>query len=150
MESKTKRLRTYEELPVVVCEWHQHVLPHIHRGIASRHLPSSGLKMLHFDAHPDLTIPLKMCAADCFDKEVLYDEIEIADWILPLCYEGHVNKVIWMKPQWAHQINDGEYCIKVGEGKEDGGLRLVLLVYQNCLIDLYKKDMTTITTKYKT
>ena len=137
MESKTKRLRTYEELPVVVCEWHQHVLSHIHRGIASRHLPSSGLKMLHFDAHPDLMFPVTMRAADCFDKEVLYDQIEIADWILPLCYEGHVNKVIWIKPQWAHQINDGEHCIKVGEEKENGGLRLVLLflVYQNFLIN---------------
>lgn len=123
MEVERKRLRHYDKLPVIICEWHQHVLPHIHRAIASRHLPSSGLNMLHFDAHPDLTFPLNMKAADCFKKDVLYDKIEIADWILPLCFEGHLSRVFWLKPPWANQIQDGEYSIKVGEDEKNGCLR---------------------------
>ena len=125
MASEAKRLRIYDKLPVIICEWHQHVLPHIHRGIASRHLPSTGLNMLHFDAHPDLTFPLTMPASACFDKEALYDRIEIADWILPLCYEGHLHKVTWMRPEWADQIKDGKYFVKVGEDKKSGCLRSV-------------------------
>eukprot|EP00795_Rhopilema_esculentum_P001581 gene1581-16033_t len=93
MENVAKRLRIYKNLPVVICEWHQHVLPHIHRGIASRHLPAHCIKMIHFDAHPDLTFPLTKSADDCFEKSILYDELEIADWILPLFYEGHMDKV---------------------------------------------------------
>lgn len=123
MEIKQKRLRCYEKLPVIICEWHQHVLPFIHRGIASRHLPSTGLQILHFDAHPDLTFPVNKPAADCFDKDALYDQIEIADWILPLCFEGHLNRIIWVKPQWAEQIKHGDYFVQVGEDKVNGCLR---------------------------
>ncbi len=124
---KPKKQRTYEKLPVIVCEWHQQVLPHIHRAIASRHLSQSGLAMIHFDSHPDLTFPINMPANRCFEKDDLYDNIEIADWILPLVYENHVNKVFWMKPTWANQIKDGNWCVCVGEDKKNKFLRLRFL-----------------------
>ena len=123
MEGDTKRQRVYDKLPVAICEWHQHVLPHLHRAIATRHIPAYGLSMLHIDAHPDLTFPLTTEADDCFDKEILYDEIEIADWILPLVYEGHLTKIVWLKQEWATQIDNGIFLEKVGKEKENGYLR---------------------------
>ena len=48
------------------------VVTHIHRAIASRHLPMSGIAMVHFDSHPDLLLPLHLQADDVFDKDKLY------------------------------------------------------------------------------
>ena len=47
-------------------------MPHIHRAIASRHLPMAGIPMVHFDSHPDLLLPLHLQADDVFDKDKLY------------------------------------------------------------------------------
>ncbi len=126
VERKFKKPRRYSKLPVVICEWHHHILPHIHRAIGSRHLPENGLKLLHFDSHPDLTFPMNLTAESCFDRDALYENIEIADWILPLVYENHVNEVVWMKPPWADQIQDGNWSVKVGESKENKSLRFML------------------------
>eukprot|EP00794_Sanderia_malayensis_P018741 gene18741-20630_t len=119
-----KKSRMYSKLPVVICEWHHHILHHIHRAIGSRHLPENGLKMLHFDSHPDLTFPLDLAAESCFDRESLYDKIEIADWILPLVYEDHLKDVCWLKPCWSDQIEDGCWSVKVGENKDNQLLRI--------------------------
>ena len=133
--SKAKKQRQYDKLPVIICEWHQQVLPHIHRAIATRYLPENGLKMLHFDSHPDLTFPINLPAEECFKKESLYEEVEIADWILPLVYEGHLDHVVWIKPPWANQIKDGDWAVSVGENKENQFLRLTFfLIFKGCWI----------------
>ena len=48
------------------------VVPHIHCAIASRHLPMSGIPMVHLDSHPDLLLPLHLQADDIFNKDKLY------------------------------------------------------------------------------
>ena len=118
-----KAVRTFSRLPVWICENHDEALHHIHRAIGSRHLPFKGNTLLHFDSHPDLTIPVDLPADIVYDKEVLYEKISIADWILPAVYAGHINCVIWVKPQWADQMHDGVYNFKVGRHKQSGFLR---------------------------
>lgn len=115
--------RMFPRLPVWICENHDEVLYYIHRAIASRHLPFEAITLLHFDSHPDLTIPVDLSAEVIYDKEVLYDKISIADWILPAVYAGHINCVIWMKPYWADQMQDGDYRFKIGRHKQSGFLR---------------------------
>lgn len=111
------------DIQVVVCEYHQEVIQYIHRYIAKKKLPFSGLKMIHFDSHPDLAFPKDLNAEDCFNKEILYNDLDIADWILPLMYEGHLRDVIWIKPPWASQIDNLRTTFHVGKCKESGKLK---------------------------
>ena len=119
----SKKLRIYGKLPVWVSEWHQDVLPAIHRALATKHLPSQGIKLVHLDSHPDLSFPVTLAAEKCFCPNELYDNLEIADWILPLLYEGHIDNVIWLKPPWGDQIHEGQWIAKIGEEKTSGMLR---------------------------
>ena len=128
MSPKKQRteLRTYKKIPVWLCEYHQEVLRYIYRGIGSKYLPFSGITMLHFDSHPDLMAPLDMKAESVFDKEVLFDVISIADWILPAVYAGHIKKVIWIKAPWSQQISDKILCFNVGRHKVEGTIRYLI------------------------
>ncbi|XP_067052017.1 UPF0489 protein C5orf22 homolog [Acropora muricata] len=119
--------RKYDKLPVWICENHDEVLYYIHRAIASRHIAFENLTVLHFDSHPDLTVPLNMAADTVFEQAKLYEEISIADWILPAVYAGHVCRVVWVKPPWADQIRDGVFHFKVGKHKESGLVRVTCL-----------------------
>ena len=120
-------------IPVVVCEFHQEVLAHIHRFVARKRLPFNGLKMIHFDSHPDLAFPNHLLAEDCFCKEKMYNDLEIADWILPLMYAGHLKSLIWVKPPWANQIPDVQTTFAVGKDKSSEKLRFVLVLMM-CLL----------------
>ncbi|KAM4875540.1 UPF0489 protein C5orf22 homolog [Thomomys bottae] len=109
------RLRRYPELPVWVVEDHQEVLPFIYRAIGSRHLPTSHIRFLHFDSHPDLLIPVNMPADTVFDKETLFGELSIENWIMPAVYAGHFSHVMWFHPPWAQQMAEGKHHFLVGK-----------------------------------
>ncbi|CAH6787378.1 6030458C11Rik [Phodopus roborovskii] len=109
------RLRRYPRLPVWVVEDHQEVLPFIYRAIGSKHLPASNISFLHFDSHPDLLIPVNMPADTVFDKEALFGELSIENWIMPAVYAGHFSHIIWLHPTWAQQIREGKHHFLVGK-----------------------------------
>ncbi|XP_059132469.1 UPF0489 protein C5orf22 homolog isoform X1 [Peromyscus eremicus] len=109
------RLRRYPRLPVWVVEDHQEVLPFIYRAIGSKHLPASNISFLHFDSHPDLLIPVNMPADTVFDKEALFGELSIENWIMPAVYAGHFSHIIWLHPTWAQQITEGKHHFLVGK-----------------------------------
>lgn len=116
-------LRKYSKLPITIVENHDSALYPIQRAIASKHLPFTGVTLVHFDSHPDLTIPAKMSADIVFDTARLAEEISIADWILPEVYAGHVNRVVWIKPEWAHQMEGVVKRFFIGKHKKTGYLR---------------------------
>lgn len=118
------RLRCYPELPVWVVEDHQEVLPFIYRAIGSKHLPASNISFVHFDSHPDLLIPVNMPADTVFDKETLFGELSIENWIMPAVYAGHFSHVIWLHPTWAEQIREGKHHFLVGKDTSTTTIRV--------------------------
>uniref|UniRef100_A0A8C5MUP2 Chromosome 5 open reading frame 22 n=1 Tax=Leptobrachium leishanense TaxID=445787 RepID=A0A8C5MUP2_9ANUR len=119
-----QRLRKYNDLPVWVVEDHHDVLPFIYRAIGSKHLPGSNISFIHFDSHPDLLIPVNMPADTVFDKEALFSELSIENWIMPVVYAGHFSRVIWIHPSWAQQIKEGKHCFLVGKDKSTTTIRV--------------------------
>ncbi|XP_066100257.1 UPF0489 protein C5orf22 homolog isoform X2 [Saccopteryx bilineata] len=117
-------LRRYSELPVWVVEDHQEVLPFIYRAIGSKHLPDSNISFVHFDSHPDLLIPVNMPADTVFDKETLFGELSIENWIMPAVYAGHFSRVIWLHPTWAQQISEGKHHFLVGKDTSTTTIRV--------------------------
>ncbi|KAM5157401.1 UPF0489 protein C5orf22 homolog isoform 1-T1 [Mantella aurantiaca] len=122
--ARSHRLRRYQELPVWVVEDHHDVLPFIYRAIGSRHLPAHNISFIHFDSHPDLLIPVNMPADTVFDKEALFSELSIENWIMPVVYAGHFSQVVWIHPSWAQQIKEGKHYFLVGKDKSTTTIRV--------------------------
>ncbi|XP_077209564.1 UPF0489 protein C5orf22 homolog isoform X2 [Paroedura picta] len=100
------------------------VLPFIYRAIGSKHLPASNISFVHLDSHPDLLIPVNMPADTVFDKEVLFSEISIENWIMPAVYAGHFSQVVWLHPPWAQQIEEGTHRFLVGKDTSTTTIRV--------------------------
>ncbi|XP_031622581.1 UPF0489 protein C5orf22 homolog [Contarinia nasturtii] len=114
--SKTiNNLRPFEKVPIFVVEDHNDVLRYIYRCLGARRIPFTANKILHFDSHPDMTIPKSMPAEFVRDKDKLLNTVSIENWLMPTVYAGHIDQLIWMKPHWANQINDGDYEFSIGD-----------------------------------
>lgn len=110
------RKRTRQEFPIRchVVDDHCDALRHIHAAIRRGDLPFSGFRMMHWDAHPDLMVTPDLPADTCFRPHDLYEALQeaeggIAEWILPLVFQGHLSDLWWIRPSWAYQFRDGVY-----------------------------------------
>ena len=107
-------LRPLPKTPVFVEEDHHHVLPHIFRCVGAKHLPTVGNAMIHFDSHPDLLIPNNIVASDVKNIYTLYEKLSIENWILPACFLGVIDTIVWVAPPWSNQIPEGQYNFLIG------------------------------------
>lgn len=113
--------RLFSKIPIFIVEDHHDVLTFLYRCIGSRHLPLRGNTIIHFDSHPDMCIPKHMPAAYVFNKEDLLDSISIENWLMPTVFAGHVDRIVWIKPDWANQMPKGKFQFHVGE--HEGSIR---------------------------
>ncbi|KAL7298783.1 hypothetical protein TKK_0008527 [Trichogramma kaykai] len=99
------------------------VLPFIYRCIGSKHLPFQGNTFIHLDSHPDMLVPKDMVADMVWDKNDLFEEISIENWMLPAAYAGLLKNIVWVKPPWANQMVDGVRTFLIGKHKESETIR---------------------------
>lgn len=112
--------KKFPKIPIFVTECHNEVLQFIYRAYGARHLPEKGCALVHFDAHPDMTVPRNMPAACAISNDGrLFEELSIENWIVPSLYAGVFDRVLWCKPPWAQQINEGDFDFKVGSSTQD-------------------------------
>ena len=52
-----------------------------------------------------------------------FRELSIENWIIPATYAGHFSRVVWIKPEWAVQIEDKVTDFIVGKNKQSGKIR---------------------------
>ncbi|GAB5035147.1 upf0489 protein c5orf22 homolog [Nannochloropsis oceanica] len=128
---KRRQRTTPRPLEVHVVEDHADALEHLYNSIGAKRTPFSNLKWVHFDSHPDLTLPRALTASTVRDPEALYEvlfesEGGNAEFILPAVFAGHVTKVAWVRPPWARQLPDGLYNFHVGVEKASSCLRVTL------------------------
>lgn len=95
-------------------ENHNEVLEFIYRCFGARYLPFQNNRIVHFDAHPDMTVPRNMPADYVLDKDRLFDAISIENWIMPAVYAGHITELVWLKPPWSGQIPNGRTEFQIG------------------------------------
>lgn len=111
----TDNLRPFKQIPIFVVEDHNDVLQFVYRCLGARRIPFTANKILHFDSHPDMTIPKSMPAEYVRDKEKLLNALSIENWLMPVVYAGHLDQLIWIKPEWANQIDDGDFSFRIGD-----------------------------------
>ena len=109
---------------VFVCVDHNEALRHVHYAIRRKLLPcDTKFSMVHFDSHPDLMIPP---VTNFFDVGTLYATLEgrrdgVAEWILPLAFQGHLSSCSWIKASWSNQMAvQSNTVVEIGFRAENG------------------------------
>jgi len=129
-KDKRTKLKSYKKKPIYVVDEHDGTMVCMLRNIETGHLPRFGIKLLHFDSHPDLgTIPDKFDGLDdAYDQKYsireLYDATDIATFITPMCLMNHVHFVVWACSYWCDQFNPGTWKLYVGKDKNDGCIKI--------------------------
>jgi hypothetical protein len=102
-------------LEVVVCEPHHRALFHWLRAAADGTLPRRGVTVVHLDGHPDLAVPGRAVAAG-WPESVgpVLGAVDIASFQLAAVRIGLVERIVWLRPDYAFQIPDGERRFRVG------------------------------------
>ena len=109
---------------IYVVEDHNDALEKIYKEIGSKFIQFNDITLIHFDSHPDLGLNRALNDDLVFNKDLLYSNLSIENWILPACYAGHINKIVWVKPKWSNQIKSGKYEFFIGRDKNNGYIRV--------------------------
>lgn len=80
--------RRFEKIPIFIVEDHNDVLLFIYRCLGAQRIPFANNKIIHFDSHPDMTIPKYMPAEYVRNKEQLFEALSIENWLMPAAYAG--------------------------------------------------------------
>jgi hypothetical protein len=117
---KKKKKTPPPALRVFVVDNHDDVLQPLCDAMAQKVVPLQGLKVLHYDSHPDMGLPelsadlLDRIYAGDYDVQSLKPLVDVATWMLPLVWAGHLQEIIWVCGSWCHQMDPGTYHLLIG------------------------------------
>ena len=91
---------TTHKVPLFLVEEHCEAMLCIHRAMRRGILPLEGISVVHFDAHPDLSLPRDLHPDTVFQPRELLQKLRetvsgIAEWMLPLVFAGHISRIVW-------------------------------------------------------
>ena len=87
-------------------------------------IPPHAVSVVHFDAHPDLSVPARPIDRAWREApRALAAASDIASFQLGAVWVGLVSRVVWVRPEWAEQLPDGERRFHLGATR-DGRLRV--------------------------
>jgi hypothetical protein len=113
-----------EPFRVVVVASHHHVLSHWLAAAREGVIPRHAASVVHFDAHPDLTVPARPIERAWREApRALVAASDIASFQLSAVWFGLVSRVVWVRPEWAAQLPDGKRRFHLG-AQRDGRLRV--------------------------
>ena len=121
---KMSVIKKYPQLPVHIVEDHNDALYYILRAVGSKHLPFNNNLLIHFDSHPDLLIPGDLKASEVYDVPVMLPKLSIENWILVSAFAGQISSIVWIKPPWSNQIEDGDYSFFIGRQKGTDSIKV--------------------------
>jgi len=117
---KVKRRMKKKKMQVYVVDEHNDAMLPFLDAVKTGKLPKKGVKLLHYDSHPDLgniakgsKIISDLCKQKV-NKKGLHKLTDIATWITPLCLAGFCDEVIWIAGHWCPQIEEGTYELVCG------------------------------------
>ncbi len=101
---------------MVICDSHHAVLRHwLHAADEEGRVPGEGLTVVHFDAHPDLAVPGRLLGRELRQSpDALLRALDIASFQLGAAWIGLVDRVVWLRPEWATQLPDGSHRFRLG------------------------------------
>jgi len=113
-------------VPVVVVDHHNDALQPLLYGLRTKSVPASGLRLLHFDSHPDMQamhtgggeLPRQLWNGT-FNHAHLLQHSSICSWIMPCVLSGVVAEVWWLSATFCRQMDPGTYRLVVGIDRRD-------------------------------
>lgn len=136
------------DLHCCIVEDHCDVVPFLHACMRKKICcPTKKLLFVHFDAHPDMSVPTTTKLSDWNNLTSLHDTLEddvcgISQFIVPMVANEIISKVVWIRSPWSDQIDDGSYHYHVGDlispSSGDGDVRRDAAV--SLAVDYYVDD----------
>eukprot|EP00667_Euglena_gracilis_P025818 EG_transcript_30553 len=101
-------------VPVVVVDHHNDALRPFFHALSRKMLPLAGVRMLHFDSHPDLQVMAlggsalhAQIAANQYNPPDVLKHSRIYSWIMPMVLAGALSEVWWFSGAFCGQIDVG-------------------------------------------
>ena len=116
-------MRQKEIIECCLVEDHCDIVPFIQSLLRAKKIKNVPNRMLHFDSHPDLSLPTNQTNThDWKDLNKLWDilnqsESGISEFVIPLVCSNIISTVTWVKPRWSSQFGVGSPQFTVGNVK---------------------------------
>jgi hypothetical protein len=105
-------------IPCCLVDDHCDVVPFLHALWRAKKISCENLVFFHVDSHPDL-VPPPASVQDLTNIATLYDLLDgeggISEFILPLCLNNHLERIVWLHQSFCDQFPDGHLPFYLGD-----------------------------------